>query len=132
MFIPIAAGLRQTRRCGDSGAQPSSQGPVERNHGAEQGRPVKELRLAGISATAGTNRFLEKTHLPKMNQKFSFPAAKPEDAHVPLGSVNMKGIMCLQHERTVANNYVVHFETHLFQILKTNNRLPLPRDKVAI
>jgi hypothetical protein len=67
-----------------------------------------------------------------MNQKFSFPAAKPEDAHVPLGNVNLKDIMCLQYERTVADNYVVWFETRLFQILKTNKALPRPKGKVTI
>jgi hypothetical protein len=60
---------------------------------------VKELRLAGISTIAEANRFLEKTYLPKMNQKFSIPAAKPEDAHVPLGDINLKDIICLQYAR---------------------------------
>ena len=78
------------------------------------------------------NRFLEKVYLPKMNKKFSRPAAKPEDAHVPLGDVKLKDIMCLEYERTVANNYVIRFETRLFQILKTNNPLPRPKDKVLV
>jgi hypothetical protein len=111
---------------------PQAKGRVERNHGVDQDRLVKELRLAGISTIAEANRFLEKTYLPKMNQKFSLPAAKPEDAHVPLGNVNLKDIMCLQYERTIANNFVIRFETRLFQILKTNKRLPRPRDKVTI
>ena len=52
---------------------PQAKGRVERNHGLDQDRLVKELRLAGISTIAGANRFLEKTHLPKMNRKFSRP-----------------------------------------------------------
>jgi hypothetical protein len=69
--------LRERRVCDKLGVaaiatrSPQAKGRVERKHGAEQGQPVKELRLAGISTTTGTNRFLEKTHLPKMNQKFS-------------------------------------------------------------
>jgi len=116
---------------------PQAKGRVERNHGVDQDRLVKELRLAGISTIAQANRFLEKTYLPKMNKKFSRPAAKTEDAHVPLGNVDLKNIMCLEYERTVANNYVIRFETRLFQILKTNRTkgtqpLPRPKDKVTI
>ena len=111
---------------------PQAKGRVERNHGVDQDRLVKELRLAGISTIAEANRFLEKIYLPKMNRKFSRLAAKPEDAHVSLGNVNLKDIMCLEYERTVANNYVIRFETRLFQILKTKNPLPMPKDKVLV
>jgi hypothetical protein len=111
---------------------PQAKGRVERNHGVDQDRLVKELRLAGISTIAEANQFLEKKYLPKMNKKFSRPAAKPEDAHVPLGDVNLKDIMCLEYERVVANNYVVRFETRLFQILKTKKTLPRPKDKVFV
>jgi transposase len=111
---------------------PQAKGRVERNHGVDQDRLIKELRLAGISTVAGANLFLEKNYLPKMNRKFSRPAAKPENAHVLLGNVNLKDIMCLEYERTVANNYVVRFEKRLFQILKSDNPLPRPKDKVLI
>jgi len=111
---------------------PQAKGRVERNHGVDQDRLVKELRLAGISTIAEANRFLEKTYLPKMNRMFSRPAAKPEDAHVPLGKVNLKNIMCMEYERTVGNDYVVRFDKHLYQILKDNKKLPRPRDKVMI
>jgi hypothetical protein len=40
--------------------------------------------------------------------------------------------MCLEYERTVANNYVIRFETRLFQILKTKKPLPRPKDKVLV
>jgi len=111
---------------------PQAKGRVERNHGVDQDRLVKELRLAGISTITEANRFLEKSYLPKMNRKFSRPAAKPEDAHVPLGDVNLKDIMCLEYERVVANNYVVRFETRLFQILDAKKPLPRPKDKVIV
>jgi hypothetical protein len=111
---------------------PQAKGRVERNHGLDQDRLVKELRLADISTIAEANEFLEKNYLPKMNQKFSRPAAKPENAHVPLGNANLNDIMCLEYERTVANNYVIRFETRLFQILKTKNPLPRPKDKVLV
>ena len=65
-----------------------------------------------------------------MNRKFSCPAAQPEDARVPLGAVSLKDIMCLEYERTVANNYVIRFENRLFQIIKTKKFLP--RDNVTV
>jgi hypothetical protein len=111
---------------------PQAKGRVERNHGVDQDRLVKELRLASISTIAEANLFLEKIYLPKMNQKFSRPAVRPDNAHVPLGNVSLKDIMCLEYERTVANNYVIRFETRLFQILKTKKPLPRPKDKVTI
>jgi hypothetical protein len=111
---------------------PQAKGRVERNHGVDQDRLVKELRLAGICTIEAANQFLEKTYLPKMNRKFSRPAAKQEDAHVPLGNINLKNIMCLEFERTISNDYVVRFEKRLFQILKSNKNLPRPKDKVAV
>ena len=111
---------------------PQAKGRVERNHGVDQDRLVKELRLAGTSTIAEANRFLEKRYVPKMNRKFPRPAAQPENAHVPLGAVSLKDIMCLEYERTVANNYVIRFENRLFQILKTKKPLPRPKDKVLV
>jgi hypothetical protein len=105
---------------------------VERNHGLDQDRLVKKMRLAGISTIAEANRFLEKVYLPKMNRKFSRPPAEEADTHVPLGKVNLKDIFCFEHERVVSNDYVVRFEKRLFQILKTNKELPRPKDKVVI
>jgi hypothetical protein len=89
---------------------PQAKGRVERNHGLDQDRPVKELRLAGISTMAEANRFLERTCLLKMNGKFSLPAADTADAHVPLGEADLREISCFEHERTAANDYVVRFE----------------------
>jgi hypothetical protein len=126
------------RACGKLGIRviaahsPQAKGRVERNHGIDQDRLVKELRLAGISTIAAANEFLETVYLPKMNRKFARPPAKPEDAHVPLGNADLKDIMCMEYERTVANNYVIRFETRLFQILRSNKTLPRPKDKATV
>jgi len=126
------------RACDKLGVQviaansPQAKGRVERNHGTDQDRLVKELRLKGISTIAEANAFLEKTYLPKMNKKFSRPPADPADAHVPLGTVCLKNIFCFEYERTVSNDYVIRYEKRLFQILKTSKLLPRPKDKVHI
>ena len=111
---------------------PQAKGRVERNHAVDQDRLVKELRLKGISTIQEANQFLEKDYLPKMNRKFSRPVAQQEDAHVPLGTVDLKTILCLEYERMVGNDYGVRFENHLFQILKSNKRLPRQKDKVML
>ena len=49
-----------------------------------------------------------------------------------MGDVDLKNIMCLEYERTAANNYVLRFETRLFQILKSKKPLPRPKNKVII
>jgi hypothetical protein len=67
-----------------------------------------------------------------MNGKFSRPAADSTDAHVPLGTVELKDILCFQYERTLTNDYVVRFESRPFQILKTGKTLPRPKDRVTV
>ncbi|GHV21411.1 transposase [Spirochaetia bacterium] len=126
------------KACGKLGIEviaansPQAKGRVERNHGLDQDRLVKELRLAGISTISDANTFLLETYLPKINAKFSKPAKSPKDTHIPLFKIDLKNIFCFEHERTVTNDYVVRFECRLFQLLKTNRRLPRPKDKVTL
>ena len=80
---------------------PQVEGRVERNHGVEQDRPVKALRLSGISTIKEANRFLRETYLPKMNGKFTRPAASKDDAHVPLLDVDLTDILCFDYEQDV-------------------------------
>jgi hypothetical protein len=109
-----------------------AKGRVERNHGIDQDRLVKEMRLAGVSTMEDGNKFLLKTYLPKMNAKFTRPATSNIDAHVPLGKYRLDDILCMEHERTISNDYVVRFECRLFQILADNKPHPRPNDKVIV
>ena len=61
---------------------PQAKGRVERNHGVDQDRLVKALRLESISTIEKANRYLLETYLPKMNEQFSRPARDKDDAHV--------------------------------------------------
>jgi hypothetical protein len=112
------------KACGKLGIEvipansPQAKGRSERNHGVDQDRLVKELRLAGISAIGEANRFA------KMNQQFTRAPASKEDAHVPLLEVHLTDILCFEYERTVSNDYTVRFENRLFQILKENRNRP--------
>jgi hypothetical protein len=46
--------------------------------------------------------------------------------------VDLTEILCFEHERTVAGDYVVRFECRLFQILKAGKVLPRTGDKVVV
>jgi transposase len=111
---------------------PQAKGRVERNHGVDQDRLVKALRLEGICAIGDANRFLLETYLPKMNEKFSRPAKSGDDAHVNPGRVKLDNILCMEFERRISKDYIVRFQTRLFQILKTNKPLPRSEDKVLV
>ena len=111
---------------------PQAKGRVERNHGVDQDRLVKALRLEGISTIEDANQFLLKTYLPKMNEKFSRPAKNGEDAHVNPGKVNLDNILCMEFDRCIGKDFVIRFQARLFQILKTNKPLPRTEDKVLV
>jgi hypothetical protein len=96
---------------------PQAKGRVERNHGVDQDRLVKELRLEGISAIIEANRFLRETYLPKMNAMFGRPALSDEDAHVSPEGFNLDDILCMEDCRKVSNDYIIRFHARLFQIL---------------
>ena len=115
-----------------SANSPQAKGRVERNHGVDQDRLIKELRLEGISSIEEANQFLLEKYLPKMNKKFSRPARDKEDAHVDLDNVNLDDILCLEHTRKVSKDFIVRFECRLFQILPESKVQPKPGDTVII
>jgi len=126
------------RACGLLGIEviaansPQAKGRVERNHGVDQDRLVKALRLEGISDTGQANRYLLETYLPKMNEKFSRPARDGDDAHVNIGKVKLDDILCMEFDRVISKDFIIRFQTRLFQILETNKPLPRTGDKVIV
>ena len=111
---------------------PQAKGRVERNHGVDQDRLIKAMRLEGICTIADANNFLLETYLPKMNAKFSRPARSGDDAHVKLGKVKLDDILCMEFDRRLSKDFIVRFQARLFQILETNKPLPRTEDKVLV
>ena len=107
------------------------EGRVERNHGVGQDRLVKALRLESISTIEKANRYLLETYLPKMNEQFSRPARDKDDAHVSPDKVKLDDILCMEFDRVISKDYIVRFQTRLFQIEK-NKPLPRTGDKVIV
>ena len=111
---------------------PQAKGRVERNHGVDQDRLVKELRLHRISSLEQANSFLLKTYLPFMNGKFTRLPLKTDDAHVRHGTVILDDILCLEYHRKVSKDYIIRFECRLFQVLPEAHPKPRPGDTVIV
>jgi transposase len=109
-----------------------AKGRVERNHGVDQDRLVKALRLEGISDIEKANQFLWEMYLPKMNEKFNRPARDSHDAHVSFGSVKLEDILCMEEPRVISKDFIIRFQCRLFQILDTNKPLPRTGDSVIV
>jgi Helix-turn-helix domain len=96
---------------------PQAKGRVERSFGTAQDRWVKELRLAKAKTCEQANRVLERL-VPDHNRRFAKPARQPNDAHRRLGSAHrLESILSVQHQRVVANDYVVRWSNRLYQLL---------------
>ena len=52
---------------------PQAKGRIERNHGTNQDRLVKKLRLQGIATIAAANEFLQTSYLASHNARFAQP-----------------------------------------------------------
>lgn len=111
---------------------PQAKGRVERSHGVDQDRLIKELRLQGISTIEEANRFLETEYTPLCNRKFAVPAASSVDAHRRLTGYDLKAILSHQEQRVVANDYTVQYAGQKWQILKQSHGGGLRRDKVTV
>jgi hypothetical protein len=98
---------------------PQAKGRVERNHGTNQDRWVKLLRLEGVTTRAAANALVDGKLLPDHNRRFTKPAGSPNDAHRPLGPrQNVAAILSIQESRFVGNDYTVRFQNRLSQIHK--------------
>jgi hypothetical protein len=112
---------------------PQAKGRVERAHGVNQDRLVKELKLRGVTTIEGANEVLTNGFMDKLNEKFAVPAASEVDYHRPVpAGMNLAHVFCFEESRTIGNDWVVRYQNRLFQIQKENHLLPHPRSKVIV
>ena len=98
---------------------PQAKGRVERNHGTNQDRWVKLLRLAGVTTRTEANALVDGKLLPDHNRRFTKLPGSPNDAHRPLGPrQNVAAILSIQESRVVDNDYTVRFHNRLYQVHK--------------
>jgi hypothetical protein len=119
------------RMCAALGTQiiaassPQAKGRVERNHGTHQDRLVKKLRLKKISTRAEANAFLRQRYLPDHNRRFRRAAAAAEDLHLPAPERSaLDRIFCLEQERVISNDWVIHYEGRLLQLERQSGYAP--------
>jgi hypothetical protein len=111
---------------------PQAKGRVERSHGVDQDRLIKELRLAGISTIAEANRFLETEYTPMCNREFAVVPASSVEAHRRLTGYDLKAILSYQETRVVANDYTVQYQGQKWQIARQSLGGGLRRSRVIV
>ena len=110
---------------------PQAKGRVERSHGTDQDRLVKELRLAGVSSIEAANRFVEEHYLPQVNERFTVEAAGA-DAHRSAEGYDLEAIFSIQEQRVVANDYTVRVDGVAWQIERGEITGGLRRTRVIV
>jgi len=95
---------------------PQGRGRMERLFGSWQGRLPQELGTAGVADMAAANRYIHQVFQPWHNAHWSVPAAQKGTAFVPLGAVDLEGILCVQQERVVAADNTVVLGNRRLQI----------------
>lgn len=89
---------------------PQAKGRVERSNGIQQDRLIKKMRLLGISDDASANAYVQSIYLPELNARFAVEPASSVDYHVPRDpALADRDVFCLEHIRTVSNDFVVQF-----------------------
>jgi transposase InsO family protein len=111
---------------------PQAKGRVERSHGTDQDRLVKEMRLLGISTMAAANRFLDEVYLPRMEAKFAVAPGSTVDAHRSGEGFDLEAILSVQEQRRVANDYTVQVAGVTWQIERGEITGGLRQSKVVV
>jgi hypothetical protein len=104
---------------------PQAKGRVERNHGTQQDRLIKKLRLEQIASRAEANQYLRQRYLPDHNRRFRREAASPEDYHRQApGRRELDAIFRLEQERTISQDWVVRYQGRFLQIQRESRYAP--------
>jgi hypothetical protein len=112
---------------------PQAKGRVERKHAVFQDRFVKELKLQSITTIPEANTLLHNGFVDTLNRKFACPPADPTDLHRPAPTRRkLREIFSFENTRVVSKDWTVRCENRLYQILKRNDPLPRPGDKVIV
>jgi len=114
---------------------PQAKGRVEKMNGTFQRRLVKEMRLAKINTIAEANIFLEEVFIPKFNKQFAVVPKKEANLHRQLSEKQLKelsGIMSVQSERTIFNDYTIRIHNNYYQLEKTQPTTVYKKTKVII
>lgn len=110
---------------------PQARGRSERMFGTLQKRLPQEMRLSGITSMDEANRFLKETFVPAHNARFAIKSVAPGSAFVLFAS-NLKDILCIQVERTVAGDNTLRYKNLVLQIPEDRHRHHYVKAKVQV
>jgi hypothetical protein len=110
---------------------PQAKGRIERLWGTFQDRLVSELRLAGATTLEEANQVLWQ-FLPRCNTRFAVPPSLPGSAYRPPGGLDLAGVLCFKHQRTVAKDNTVRLQGHTLQLLPGPQRCSYARARVEV
>jgi transposase len=107
-------------------ASPQAKGRVERNHGTQQDRLIKKMRLRGLADDLAANAYVTATYLPQHNARFAVLPASAVDHHrVRDRRVRDDDIFCLEEPRVVGQDYVVQYKGQGLQLSRAaRGRVP--------
>lgn len=111
---------------------PEARGRSERMFATLQDRLPKELALHKITTIDDANRYIQEIYLPRHNQQFTVEAAQNQSAYTPWVGRGLEDILCLQEERTVAQDNTVSFNGLMLQIPKNDLRHHYVKVKVDV
>lgn len=114
---------------------PEARGRSERMFGTLQGRLPQELRAAGIATMEAANRYLREVYLPEHNRRFSVGAAETGTAFVRYpgaAGLGLADVLCVQEERTVANDNTVRYRRLTLQIPPDRHRHHYVKARVRV
>ncbi len=112
---------------------PQAKGRVERSHGTDQDRLVKELELEQIQDLGSANRFLQQRYWPQINRKFAVAPVDPQDQHRPAPAATILAeVFCWEQTRMVQRDGTLSYENRCFQLLTDNALRPRLRAQVVV
>jgi len=104
---------------------PQAKGRVERNHGTQQDRLIKKMRLQQICGREEANRYLRRHYLPDHNRRFRREPAEGENYHRRSpGRAELDSIFRLEEQRTIGNDWVVQYHGRCLQIERESRYAP--------
>jgi hypothetical protein len=111
---------------------PQAKGRVERVNRTLQDRLVKELARVGISDLESANRYLEETFLPRFNEQFGRPAAKPADLHRVVTDERVLRVLSLQEDRVLQPDWTVRWHNGFLQLPRATAEYVQPGQSVVL
>ena len=112
---------------------PQAKGRVERSHGTDQDRLIKEFQLEAIQDLPAANRFLQQRYWKQINQKFAVAPADPQDQHRPAPAHNtLAEVFCWEQTRILQPDGTLSYENRCLQVLADNPIRPTLRAQVVV